>query len=86
MGYARARSVTAIGDAVNTASRLESMTKDFGAQLVLSERVAMLAGLAGDGLDRRDVEIRGRAEKIGVIVFQDAAALPTIDLRKRSAA
>ena len=40
MGYARATSLTAIGDAVNTASRLEALTKEFGAELVVSEEVA----------------------------------------------
>ena len=40
MGYGSATSVTAIGDAVNTASRLEAMTKEFGAQLVISDPVA----------------------------------------------
>ncbi len=33
MGYAAATSLTAIGDAVNTASRLEAATKEFGAEL-----------------------------------------------------
>ncbi|HSR73096.1 MAG TPA: adenylate/guanylate cyclase domain-containing protein, partial [Kiloniellales bacterium] len=37
MGYGSATSVTAIGDAVNTASRLEALTKELDAQLVLSE-------------------------------------------------
>ena len=36
MGYAPAVSVTAVGDTVNTASRLESMSKEFAAQLVVS--------------------------------------------------
>ena len=44
MGYAEAVSVTAIGDTVNTASRLESMTKEFAAQLVVSADVAAEAG------------------------------------------
>src|SRR3546814_19107164 len=44
MGYGRATSITAIGDAVNTASRLEAMTKEFGAQLIVS---APLAGHSG---------------------------------------
>jgi adenylate cyclase len=34
MGYGTATGLTAIGDSVNTASRLESMTKEFGAQLI----------------------------------------------------
>ena len=44
MGYAPAVSVTAVGDTVNTASRLESMSKEFAAQLVVSADVAAEAG------------------------------------------
>ena len=39
MGHGSAMHLTAIGDAVNTASRLESATKEFGAELVISEEV-----------------------------------------------
>ena len=41
MGYASATTVTAIGDAVNTASRLESLTKEFACQLIVSDEVAI---------------------------------------------
>ena len=34
--YARATSFTAISNTINTASRLETMTKEFAAQLVIS--------------------------------------------------
>ena len=34
MGYERATQLTAIGDTVNTASRLEALTKEFGVELV----------------------------------------------------
>ena len=55
MGYAETMSVTAIGDAVNTASRLEDMTKELGGQLVVSESVARRAGVdpADDDIDFR---------------------------------
>ena len=36
MGYGRAISLTAIGDTVNVASRLEALTKELGGQLVVS--------------------------------------------------
>jgi len=37
LGHGNAAVITAIGDAVNTASRLESLTKNFACELVVSE-------------------------------------------------
>jgi adenylate cyclase len=76
MGYARATSVTAIGDAVNTASRLETLTKEFGAQLVLSEEIERLAGLDLGRFPRREIEIRGRTGMLAVRVVEHVAELP----------
>jgi adenylate cyclase len=78
MGYGKARSLTAIGDAVNIASRLESLTKDLGAFLVISEEVARHAGVAEDDLPRREVEVRGRAEPMAVRVVASADELARI--------
>jgi adenylate cyclase len=77
MGYGHATTLTAIGDTVNTASRLESATKEFSAQLVVSRELADLAGL--DATPHRDaeIEVRGRAQKMKVVVVDDAGALPT---------
>lgn len=60
---------TAIGDTTNTASRIESMTKDEGVQLLVSEatRDALHDADARGGLTevaRR--EVRGRSEAIGL--------------------
>jgi adenylate cyclase len=76
MGYARAVSLTAIGDAVNTASRLESMTKEFGAQLVVSELVADAAQVDLSTFPKHDMEIRGRREMLIVRVIAHAHDLP----------
>ena len=43
MGYGRAKSLTAIGDAVNTASRLEGLTKAYGVEMLVEiEAVAVI--------------------------------------------
>ena len=76
MGYRDAVSITAIGDAVNTASRLESATKEFGCQLVVSEGVAQAAGVDLSAFPRHEVTIRGRAEPTNAYVIEDARQLP----------
>ncbi len=76
MGYARATTVTAIGDAVNTASRLEGLTRDFDCQLVVSERVAERAGVSLDRFPSERIAVRGRSEPLCVRLVADARALP----------
>jgi adenylate cyclase len=75
MGYASATSVTAIGDTVNTASRVEGATKEFQAQLVLSRAVAERAGIDLSRYPRETIEIRGRNEPLPVTVVKDAETL-----------
>ncbi len=75
MGYGAAVGVTAIGDAVNTASRLESLTKEFAVQLVVSEAVLRHSDF-GDSLGvAHEVEIRGRVEPLKVRALLDARLL-----------
>jgi adenylate cyclase len=78
MGYGRAISLTAVGDAVNTASRLEAMTKEFDCQLVLSQTVADLAAVDLAAFPQRQVEVRGRREPIPIRIIADAAGLPNL--------
>ena len=75
MGYGPAISVTAIGDTVNTAARLEAKTKDYGAQLIVSEQLSGISGLDTDGLRREEIEVRGRREPMSIYVFDDAKEL-----------
>ena len=86
MGFGSATQLTAIGDAVNTASRLESKTKDFGAQLVSSRAVFRLAGVDYRelGLPGQVIEIRGRAKPITVIVVNETDSLPSQPLSKKA--
>ena len=76
MGYRHAISLTAIGDAVNTASRLEGMTKELGTELVVSERVAEAGGHDTSGFELRTLQVRGRRQPPKVYGIPDAANLP----------
>ncbi|MBE7635805.1 2Fe-2S iron-sulfur cluster binding domain-containing protein [Sneathiella sp. P13V-1] len=75
MGYGKATSITAIGDSVNTASRLEGLTKEYGAQLIFSDRLARAAEFEGSSRTE-EVSIRGRAEPLKVHIMTSAQALP----------
>ncbi len=90
MGYGRTSSITAIGDAVNTASRLQELTKEYGCELVVSEAVVQRAGFDLSGFPRHEIEIRGKREMLAVITLNRAAELPasgaTAALRLESAA
>ncbi|MBM3491901.1 MAG: adenylate/guanylate cyclase domain-containing protein [Alphaproteobacteria bacterium] len=78
MGYRSAISVTAMGDAVNAASRLEGVSKELGCQLVLSARVAELAGVDLAAFPRHMVQVRGRAGELAVFAIADARDLPAL--------
>ena len=76
MGYGHAVSVTAVGDSVNTASRLEGLTKDYSAELVVSEAVVARAGVDLGSAPRHEIEIRGRVEMLVVRTLASARDLP----------
>ncbi|TBC89919.1 adenylate/guanylate cyclase domain-containing protein (plasmid) [Rhizobium leguminosarum] len=77
MGYGRVRSMTAIGDTVNVASRLETAAKEFEAAIVISEPVANLSGANLAGIESREISVRGRALPLKVYVIpREKAAEP----------
>jgi adenylate cyclase len=76
MGYGATTSVTAIGDTVNTASRLETQTKEYGAELVVSDWTVKRSGLDLSDFSKREVTIRGRSEPMTVYVAPSARELP----------
>lgn len=75
MGYADAVSMTAIGDAVNTASRLETLTKEHTCQLIISAQVERRAGVDLSAYQSHQIEVRGRNEPLTIRVVPDATTL-----------
>jgi adenylate cyclase len=75
MGYGEAIYLTAVGDTVHVASRLEALTKDYDCELVVSEAVTRRAGAPTVGLPRHELTLRNRAEALAVLVVQSAIAL-----------
>ncbi len=74
MGYANLKGITVVGDVVNTASRLEEMTKRFGAQVVISGDAATHVVDGISGWQRHEVEVRGRLDTMTVLVSSAAPA------------
>jgi len=68
MGHGSLKGITVVGDVVNTASRLEEMTKNFGAPVVVSADAADHAADQVAGWLRHEVEVRGRREPLAVWV------------------
>jgi adenylate cyclase len=86
MGYGTAVSITAVGDSVNTASRIEALTKTYACELVISEAVAVRAGVDLGDAPRHEIEIRGRVERLVVRTFASARDLPIPERRGRKKA
>ncbi len=68
MGRGVATYLTAVGDVVNTASRLQDMTKKFQCQLIVSAPVAEHAALDAAGLQREQITVRNREQPITIII------------------
>ena len=76
MGYGSAAALTAIGDAVNTASRLETLTKEYECELIVSDEVIARAGLDRNLFAWHETEIRGKQERLAIAILASAQDLP----------
>ena len=70
-----AAGLTALGDSVNIASRLESLNKDFNAMLVVSDAALRASGFAFEDAETREIMVRGRTEPLTIHVARSGCAL-----------
>ena len=75
MGYGEGVYLTAVGDTVHVASRLEQLTKEYGCLLVLSEQVASRAAIDVSAFPRHEVTVRNRGGLVAVRVIDDLGRL-----------
>lgn len=75
MGPPAAPIISAIGDTINSAARLESLTKQYGTVLVVSADTLRLAGIALPDVPLHRAEVRGKVQQIEVLAIDDPASL-----------
>ena len=75
MGYGPAVYLTAVGDTVHVAARLEALTKDYACELVISKEVAERARVAVDDLAHHELTLRNRQAPLTVVVVPRAEIL-----------
>lgn len=75
MGHGRVSSLTAIGDTINTASRLEGLAKERDVQLAVSADVVRIAGITLPDHESEAVGIRGREARVETWIVPDVAEL-----------
>jgi len=70
MGPPRTPLLTAVGDNVNIAARLESKTKEIGCDLIVSTPTLDAANITYDPTSTREVELRGRNQCVRVCCLE----------------
>jgi adenylate cyclase len=76
MGWGPSFYLTAVGDTVHVAARLEQATKDYRCELVVSEAVGRYAGVDLSAFRRDDLAVRNRAARVAVRIVERVAELP----------
>lgn len=78
IGHPLSANLTAIGSIVNIASRLETLSKERGCQLVCSASVVATAGLSEQGLKAETVAVRGLSAPLPIYLVARARDLPEL--------
>jgi adenylate cyclase len=76
VGYRDTRTLSAVGDAVNTASRLQELTKLLKVRIVVSAEVLERAGRVPGEWQRHELEIRGRQGRLAVYALASFCSTP----------
>jgi len=78
---------TAIGDAANTAARLEKLTKELGHALLLADSThALVTDPPGDLVAVGEVTVRGRRAPTRLWSIEEHAAVPIASIQGSTAA
>ena len=75
MGYGQAIRLTAVGDGINVASRLEGEAKDLDVEAVISTALMRRAGFDMQAYRQHRFAIRGRVEPIDAVLVPQASRL-----------
>jgi adenylate cyclase len=78
MGDGPATHLTAVGDTINTASRLEGIAKDLDVELMISESVTKTALVSPAGVELQSFAMQGRKAPIAAWVVRDTESLTTL--------
>lgn len=78
MGYKHALQLTAIGDTVNTASRLESYTKERQCELIVSQVVVEQSGYDFSSFPQEEIAIRGREQTLRIFTIPQTDLLTSM--------
>ncbi|MCF3641434.1 adenylate/guanylate cyclase domain-containing protein [Rhizobium sp. TRM95111] len=75
IGHGQATSLTAIGDTINTASRLEGLAKQHDVELAVSSIVVDRAGVVPENQERQEISLRGRTAPLETWIIRHVREL-----------
>jgi adenylate cyclase len=76
MGPPRSMIISAIGDTVNTTARLESLTKEYDAQVIISRRAAEVARITLPPETLHEAPVKGKVQTVQFHALQTIPELP----------